>query len=277
MAVEARGGDCTAPVSGGTGKSQAYVWANVTNKNDDTSYVQVQGNVYALAGWGISGYGVCVQCGQDGSMEWVEADAIYNMTTPVGNINHTWEVSRGKTARNISCWTKYWGKTVSGHSGSGHHGEVYVTVTIPARVYHAHGNPTLTATKTTAHYGEVLTLSWAKSGTQGNANFKRFELWQGTTKLYSGNNTSYEITPSDVTGAIGGTVTYTLKEIHEWYDEEKTTSASVSIKVRSGVVTVYDENNVKHVGLVTVYDENRVKHYVLITAYDDQGIAHNVV
>lgn len=277
MAVEARGGDCTGAVNGGTGKSQAYVWANVTNKDDNTSYVQVKGNVYALKGWGIADYGVCVQCGQDGSMEWTEADAIYNYSTPVGNIDHTWEVSRGKNDKTVSCWTKYWSKTVSGHSGSGHHGEVYVNVTVPKRPYYEHGTPTLTTVKTSAHYGEVLTLSWDKSKTQGNANFDHFELWQGTTKLYTGSDTSYTVTPSDVTGAKGGTVTYTLKEVHEWYDEYKTTTASISIKVQSGVVTIYDENRVKHVGLVTMYDEQRVKHYVLITAYDKDGNAHNVI
>lgn len=277
MAVEARGGDCAAAVNGGTGKSQAYVWANVTNKDDDVSYVQVRGNVYSIAGWGIAQYGVCVQCGQNGSNQWAEADAIYNYTTPVGNVDRTWEVERGKDDRNISCWTKYWGKTVNGYGGSAHHGEVYVNVTIPARPRHPHGSPTLTAAKTSVHYGEVLTLSFAKSGTQGNANFNHFELWQGNTKLYSGTNTSYEVTPSDVTGAIGGTVTYTLKEVHEWYDDRPSTETSITIKVQSGVVTIYDENGVKHVGLVTMYDENRIKHYVLITAYDDQGIAHNVV
>lgn len=277
MAVEARGGDCTGAVNGGTGKSQAYVWANVTNKDDNTSYVQVRGNVYALQGWGIADYGVCVQCGQDGSMEWTEADAIYNYSTPVGNIDHTWEVSRGKNDKTVSCWTKYWGKTVSGHGGSGHHGEVYVNVTVPKRPYYEHGTPTLTTVKTSAHYGEVLTLSWDKSKTQGNANFDHFELWQGTTKLYTGSGTSYTVTPSDVTGAKGGTVTYTLKEVHEWYGDHPSKESSVSIKVQSGVVTIYDENGVKHVGLVTMYDENRVKHYVLITAYDENGKGHNVV
>lgn len=59
--------------------------------------------------------------------------------------------------------------------------------------------------------------------------------------------------------------------------DTKQTEASVSIKVQSGVVTVYDSNGVKHVGLVTMYDSKGVKHYVLITAYDKNGKAHNVV
>ena len=102
-------------------------------------------------------------------------------------------------------------------------------------------------------------------------------MYQGSTQIYKGYGTSSAVTPSDVTGAKGGTVTYTLKEVHEWYGGYKEKETSISIKVQSGVVTIYDENREKHVGLVTMYDENRVKHYVLITAYDDQGIAHNVV
>lgn len=151
------------------------------------------------------------------------------------------------------------------------------TIHIDARQYYAHGKPSFSASKTTVHYGESIKLSWGKSETQGNANFDHFELWQGSTKLYNGSNTSYTVKPSDVTGAKGGTAKYVLKEIHEWYGELKTTEASVSIKVQSGVVTMYDLNGVKHVGLVTVYDSKGVKHYVLITAYDKDGKAHNVV
>lgn len=190
--------------------------------------------------------------------------------------NGTFSVSKGKNGRNfdMGCsiymdvsWNNVYAGTVTGS------GQQW----IDARKHLPHGNPTLSTIKTTAHYGEVLTLSFAKSDTQGNANFDHFELWQGKTKLYSGTDTSYKVTPSDVTGAVGGTATYTLKEVHEWYGDHPSTETSITIKVQSGVVTIYDENRVKHVGLVTMYDENRVKHYVLITAYDDQGIAHNVV
>lgn len=188
----------------------------------------------------------------------------------------TFSVSKGKNGRNfdMGCsiymdvnWNGVSAKTVYGSA----------TQWIDARKYLPHGNPTLTTANTSAHYGEFITLSWAKSGTQGNANFDHFELYQGSTQIHKGTDTSYKVTPSDVTGAKGGTVTYTLKEVHEWYGGYKTTETSITIKVQSGVVTIYDENRVKHVGLVTMYDENRVKHYVLITAYDENGIAHNVV
>lgn len=122
-----------------------------------------------------------------------------------------------------------------------------------------------------------VTISWAKSGTQGNANFDRFELWQGRNKLYSGSGISKSVVPSDATGAQGGTATYTLKEIHEWYGTYPETSTTISVTVRSGVVSVYDSSGTKHTGLVTAYDSSGNSHFVLITAYDANGSPHSVV
>lgn len=144
-------------------------------------------------------------------------------------------------------------------------------------VYGAHGNPVLTASKSTANYGESVNLSWEKSATQGNAPFTRFELWQGDARLYSGSAVSKSVVPSDATGPKGGTATYVLKEIHTWYGSEKTTQTSKGIEVRSGVVSVYDASGNRHTGLVTAYDSSGTAHYVLITAYDSSGKAHSVV
>lgn len=80
-----------------------------------------------------------------------------------------------------------------------------------------------------------------------------------------------------MTGAKGGTATYTLKEIHEWYGSYPSTESSVSINVRSGVVSVYDSSGTKHTGLVTAYDSSGNSHFVLITAYDANGSPHSVV
>lgn len=185
-------------------------------------------------------------------------------------------VSKSQSARNIGLsisftvdvnWAGVYGGTVSG-SGA---------MNVPARTYIAHGNPIITANKTTANYGESITLSWAKSATQGNANFDRFELWQGSNKLYSGSGISKAVVPSDATGAQGGTATYTLKEIHEWYGTYPETSTTTSITVRSGVVSAYDSDGNKHTGLVTAYDSSGNSHFVLITAYDANGSPHSVV
>ena len=99
----------------------------------------------------------------------------------------------------------------------------------------------------------------------------------GNNKLYSGSGISKSVVPSDVTGAKGGTATYTLKEIHEWYGSYPSTESSVSINVRSGVVSVYDSSGTKHTGLVTAYDSSGKSHFVLITAYDANGSPHSVV
>lgn len=153
-----------------------------------------------------------------------------------------------------------------------------VIVTVPKRTYQAPGTPTLSASKTTVNYGDSITLTWSKASNQGNASFTRFELWNGTSKkLYSGSATSQSVKPSDISGAKGGNVKYVIREYHDWYGEDKYTEASVTVAVRSGVVTVYDKDGKKHIGLVTAYDKDGKKHYVLISAYDKDGKKHNVV
>lgn len=258
--------------------------ASVKNKSETVATVTISIDCHGTAGsgGGPAQYGVVGQvgytCGNNSNYAEV-GRGVANYGATIVSGSKSWDITRTNVDQYCECWAKIWGERVNGYGawGASNGDGARVAVTIPARPYYEHGKPILSTVKTTAHYGEVLTLSFAKSGTQGNANFDHFELWQGKTKLYSGNNTSYNVTPSAVTGAIGGTVTYTLKEVHEWYGDHPSTETSITIKVQSGVVTIYDENRVKHVGLVTMYDEQRVKHYVLITAYDDQGIAHNVV
>lgn len=188
----------------------------------------------------------------------------------------SFSVSKSKNARNVTAEINMymdvsWAGTYAGWvSGS-------QSLSIPARTYNAHGNPTFTASKSTINYGESITLSWAKGSPQGNANFDRFELWRGDKQLYKGAGLTYSVTPSNATGAQGGEVTYTLKEVHEWYGTYPTKSVSITINVRSGVVTAYDAQGNKHTGLVTAYDASGVAHFVLITAYDASGNPHSVV
>lgn len=164
-------------------------------------------------------------------------------------------------------WAGEYAGTVKG-SGS---------IRIPARTYVAHGTPTISASTKTCNYGQSITISWAKSSTQGNANFDRFELLQAGKKIYSGSSVSKSVKPSEATGAKGGNVTYTIKEIHDWYGTEYSKQATVTVNVRSGVVTVYDSSGNKHTGLVTAYDSSGNAHYVLISAYDSSGAKHSVV
>ena len=80
-----------------------------------------------------------------------------------------------------------------------------------------------------------------------------------------------------MTGAKGGTVKYTLKEIHEWYGTYPSKEVSLSITVRSGVVSAYDDSGNRHTALVTAYDEEGKPHYVLVTAYDADDKPKSVV
>lgn len=258
--------------------------ASVSNTSETVAKVTISIDCHGTAGsgGGPAQYGIVGQVGYtcNNTSNYAEVGrGVANYGATIVNGSKSWEITRTNVDQYCECWAKIWGEKVNGYGawGASNGNGARVAVTIPARPYHAHGKPSFSAPKTTVHYGETIELSWSKSDTQGNANFDHFELWQGDTKLYSGSNTTYTVTPSSVTGAKGGTATYTLKEVHEWYGGYKTTEASVSIKVQSGVVTVYDSNGVKHVGLVTMYDSKGVKHYVLITAYDENGKAHNVV
>lgn len=240
------------------------------NSNDDYCYVYCYGALDSIA---IQQYGYNVSLVCNGSSASYGEGSAYNTS------NKSWkcEWEGAKSVKLYKSGSAY-DITVycTGHISGGDTWAA-VTVTIPARTYHAHGTPTISSTTTTANYGESVNLSWAKSGTQGNANFDRFELWRGSSKLYSGSGVAFSVKPSDTTGAKGGTVTYKLKEIHEWYGSYPSKETSITLTVRSGVVTAYDSSGAKHTALVTAYDSSGNSHYVLITAYDSSGKPHSVV
>lgn len=246
----------------------------VVSEDDNNAVIRVEGRYnsrYARTVGTTYGY-----CSCDGNNTgWVSHGQIShgNVDTTIVMISRDFTIAKGQYGRNVLCA----GGTQIGGTYSPGTSEASVNVWVNARTYYAHGTPSLSASKETANYGESVTLSWSKSGTQGNANFDRFELWQGSNQLYSGSGISKSVVPSDVTGAQGGSATYTLKEIHEWYGTYPSTETTKSINVRSGVVSAYDASRNKHTGLVTAYDANGTSHFVLITAYDADGIAHSVV
>lgn len=247
--------------------------ATVANKDNLNSTVTLKVQVETWYGWEAHRPQVTVKADSQSLTFTGSAFTSAHKTFTVGTKSFT--VAKKKASRSITVSAKVWvpesgaASYVKGTTASG-------KVTIPAATRTAHGNPTISADASEAVYGEQVTLTWAKSATQGNAAFDRFELWQGSTKLYSGSGTSMSVVPSDVTGAVGGTVTYEIREIHDWFGTEYTTKATVSIEVKCGVVTVYDSSGSKHVGLVTAYDSSGNAHSVLITVYDSEGNAHNV-
>lgn len=240
----------------------------VTNVDNDTSRVSV--TVYGVTwlGWDSHNTSVTINCNGQTQTFTGAAMTSSNGTFKLGSRN--FNVSKSGTARNITVSAKV-SVPQSGAASYRTGATASGSVNIPARTRTPHGDPTISASATEAVYGEQVTLAWAKSATQGNANFDRFELWQGSTRLYSGADTSMAVTPSDVTGAKGGTATYEIREIHEWYGTEYTTKATVSVDVMSGTVTVYDGEGKPHVGLVTAYDADGAARRVLITAYDAEG------
>ena len=240
----------------------------VTNVDNDTSRVSV--TVYGVTwlGWDSHNTSVTINC--NGQTQTFTGAA---MTSSNGTFNlgsRSFNVSRSGTARNINVSAKV-SVPQSGAASYRTGATASGSVSIPARTRTPHGNPTISASATEAVYGEQVTLTWGKSATQGNANFDRFELWQGSTRLYSGTGTSMAVTPSDVTGAKGGTATYEVREIHDWYGTEYTTKATVSIEVKGGVVTAYDGEGAARAGLVTAYGADGAARSVLITAYDAEG------
>lgn len=104
--------------------------------------------------------------------------------------------------------------------------EASAWVAVPARVLSRPGEPSLSA-PASAGPGQPVALSWARSATQGNAEFVRFELWENGARVYSGTGTSAtRAAPS------GGTkVAYELREVHSWFGEELYSSASAEVAI----------------------------------------------
>ena len=90
------------------------------------------------------------------------------------------------------------------------------------------GAPKLSASRTQVQVGEAVAFSFSKADAQGNAPFARFELWENGSKVYAGTATSATRTPSD---AQGSSISYELREVHEFYGNEVYTSATVRVGV----------------------------------------------
>lgn len=165
-------------------------------------------------------------------------------------------------------------------------------VHIDARPYKAFGNPSVKISDKSIPYGSKITLSWAKSATQGNANFERFEVTDGMGKrLVSGSATSLTSTPSAILDEYGkdhyyntvsapnkkkGWVYYAVREVHEWYGSYPASDwVWIGVEVKSGTVAIFDAAGKKVVGLLTMYDSSGSKRQTMISAYDSAGKRHD--
>lgn len=270
------------------GYGRIYAWGEISNWYDGDDSVSFTWTVYVCGTSGGSwdgpyqyGFNLAAAYQYNGWDSHVDGvDTYYNGGTWRSNsVNIT--ISKTNDSQELYLYLDMDSKTVNGYGGAPgaiiwdwqHIGTVWIS----PRTYYKHDKPKFSADKDSAHYGETVSLSWAKSSKQGNANFDRFELWQGENKLYSGSGVSYNVIPSEVTGASGGDVEYRLVEVHEWYGSYPTTEATLTINVKSGVVTTYDSDGKAHTAIVTAYDEEGKPHFVLIAAYDSDGTKHAVI
>ena len=262
----------------------AFYWGNwrdddwrigmtVTSVKDTDTYVDLKLAITTLeVNWGITtnyGNSITFKCNGE---SWSKDVGNVSSGASIKGWEHTFRVYKNQDIQ----WVDVSGSLhVSNYSAGT--STASGTYSIPARVLKKQGNPTLTAKQNSVNYKESVQLSWGKASNQGNANFDRFELWNGNTKIYSGAGLSKVVIPSDYTGAKGGDTTFTIKEIHEWYGTYPTTQSTKVIKVRSGAITVYDSNGKKHTGLLTAYDSKGKAHSVLISGYDSKGNKKSVV
>ena len=276
----------------GTSTTQAYLSAYVEIISEYTARVHVHTSTACING-GMSEYGVHTQCGVESYS--ADGKGIYSGNGNwVGQVEGSWDFSRGASDYNVTVFGKYWGDTVNGYGPAGNSGEVYGTLTIPARPYYPAGAPSANVSKTQVPIGMAITLSWTKSSTQGNANFDHFEVTDGLgARLYVGSGTSIQTVPSKILDQYGkdnyykrileanknfkkGWVYYAVWEVHEWYGSYPSSPICwIGVEVKSGVITVYDSAGKKHVGLVTAYDASGKPHFVLISAYDSSGKRHD--
>ena len=141
--------------------------ASVKNKSETVATVTIGIDCHGTAGsgGGPAQYGIVGQVGYtcNNASNYAEVGrGVANYGATIVNGSKSWDIARTNVDQYCECWAKIWGETVNGCGawGASNGNGARVAVTIPARPYHAHGAPTLSTIKTTAHYGEVITLSW---------------------------------------------------------------------------------------------------------------------
>lgn len=160
------GGEGVGYYSFGSVRTQAAIQVDVWNVNDTTAHVKIQGWVRCISG-ALSEWGTAIQVGHGeingAGADWHEGGAVYNYGNWVGPYIHEYDVPRGIQDNNLTCWVKYWGKTVNGYGGARNSGGLYMSVTIPHRQWHVPSAPTnVSATRRSDNQS---TLTWDASFT----------------------------------------------------------------------------------------------------------------
>lgn len=162
-----------------------------------------------------------------------------------------------------------------------YHGRLDASVTIPRMTSPVH-SVSAVADKDAVLFGEPVSLTVTDSSGASKAWMDHFEIWcggrlaaKGATDHTSNRSETFSIVPSDY-APVGGDLDITVKSVHEWYGTYPEACATVTVKVISGVVTVYDATGGKRTGLVTAYDSTGTARHVVLTAYDASGNARAV-
>lgn len=226
----------------------------------------------------VTANGTVVQTGTNVTISWAKSKT-------QGNADFTrFELYKGKTLVYSGTGTKKQVQVAEGentytlyevHTWFGTEKKTSAKVTIYGLT--PQGEPTIKATPQSVTYGQKSTISWAKSTTAGNTTFKKFTLYRNEVEVYDGTNTSFVDTPSNYTGAQGGTVTYRIVEVCDYHGVAVNTDNSVTITVNGGTVTVYDAGGNKHTALAYVYNADGTRHNCLVYAYDANGTRHNCI
>ncbi len=221
------------PGGGTTYRMRSYVNAFVSREDGDSAWITVQGHVAVDR---AALYGVVSQVGHAGGgglgSQWNDdGRGVAQIGANVAGCSREYgPFAKSLGAYAVRCWCKAWGETVDGYGAwDGPAMEAYVDVSVAARTFVDFGAPSISVSKATVGMGESVTVSWAKSPTQGNAGFAYFEVYENGSKVYSGSGTSVARTPSDVPDV--GSVVYEVREVHEWYGTYPYKSASASVAV----------------------------------------------
>lgn len=288
-------------------KYRAYVSASIANASNDYSTVSYY---YCVQMTQAYKYGVAANIYVNGS--WKHSTSGYLSSNPgsswvtVCSGSGSTSIAKSSGAYNITVQCNAWGETVSGMGSAGGSTSCSVTLTVPARTYVAHGNPTFSVDKTLVLTGEEVVLTLTPSATQGNANFNHFEISDGKGNIFFSSavtTTPATVTTTDIPSAVlerygadeylaGATgaleafdelrpncVYYAAREVHEWYGSYPASDwvwLEVEVeKAPSGKssVTFYDSSGQARIGIITVYDAEGNARPGIVTVYDETGAA----
>lgn len=265
-----------------TGRTVCSLDATVTNVNDMQATVSLTGYSWSdiVDAWGFDlwvGNGTVL--GAQGVEGESKTHPRWSTTTkvPSGGLKRTVTVPRAwGEDTTLAVWCRY-----SDSNPVKYHGRLDASVTIPRMTSPVH-SVSVVADKDVVLFSEPVSLTVTDSLGASKAQMDHFEIWCGGKLVVKGatdhtNNRSetFSIVPSDY-APIGGDLDITVKSVHEWYGTYPEASATVTVKVLVGTVTVYDSTGTPRTGLVTAYDSTGAARPVMLTAYDQSGNAHAV-